>query len=239
MITIKTPQHIAIIPDGNRRCAKRLMKTPWKGHEWGLGKLKSVLEWCKEFGIKIITVYALSLENLKKRPKREIEMLFSLARKEINDIISNEKNPVRKNKARLMFFGNLELLPEDLQKLIKKATEITKNNSEFFINLAIAYGGRQELVSASKEIAEKVMEGYIKPDEINENFFRQNLQTNGFPDPDLIIRTGGEKRLSNFLLFQGAYAELVFIDSYWPELTREEFVKIIQDFGKRERRFGR
>lgn len=215
------------------------MKRPWKGHEWGLKKLKSVLEWCKEFGIRIITIYALSLENLHKRPKKEIEMLFNLAKKEIQDIISDSQSFIHKNRVKIRFFGNLHLLPKDLQEGIQKVEEITKNYSNFFMNIAIAYGGRQEVVEASKKIAREVMEGRLKPEDITEDMVKKNLQTNGFPDPDLIIRTGGEKRLSNFLLFQGAYAELAFVDSYWPELRKEEFEKIIRDFSMRERRFGR
>ncbi|RLJ09585.1 MAG: di-trans,poly-cis-decaprenylcistransferase [Candidatus Aenigmatarchaeota archaeon] len=233
------PQHIGIIPDGNRRFARRLMKKPWKGHEWGFEKFKEVFEWCKELGIKIITVYSLSLENLSKRPKEELEMLFNIARKEINEILNNKENFIRKYKIKLSFFGNLEVLPNDLQDGIRKVKKLTENNKDYFINIAIAYGGRQEIVRASQKIAADVLKGRLKPEDIDEAILRQNLQTNGFPDPDLIIRTGGEKRISNFLIFQAAYSELAFIDKYWPEITKDEFIQILKDYSQRERRFGR
>ena len=140
---------------------------------------------------------------------------------------------------RLRFFGRIDLLPEDLQRDIDRAMEITKGYNDYYMNIAIAYGGRQELVEASRRIAFSIANGRLDPDEVNEMVLRSNLQTNGFPDPDLIIRTGGEKRMSNFLLFQSAYSELVFTDTLWPEFEKEEFLKIVRDFSKRERRFGR
>ncbi|MEM5812231.1 MAG: polyprenyl diphosphate synthase [Candidatus Aenigmatarchaeota archaeon] len=236
---MNVPVHIGIIPDGNRRFAKRLVSQPWKGHSWGTEKIKEVFEWCRDAGIKIITVYALSLENLANRPKKEIDYLLNLARKEAREVISNKSHFVHENRIRLSFFGRLELLPKDLQKDIAKARSITKHYSNYFINFAIAYGGRQEIVEASRRISEKIAKGVLEPGDVDEIVFRQNLQTNGHPDPDLIIRTGGEKRLSNFLLFQSAYSELAFTDTYWPAITKKEFMSILRDFGKRERRFGR
>ena len=233
------PQHIGIIPDGNRRLARRLMKTPWKGHEWGLEKIKKLLEWCEELGIKVVTVYVLSLENLHKRPKREINFLFDLARKEIEDILRDEKHIVHRNKVKVKFFGRLHLLPEDIRERIKKVTELTKDYSSYFLNLAIAYGGRQEIVEASKKLAIDVSKGVVDPQHIDESVLREYLWTNGFPDPDLIIRTGGEKRLSNFLPFQSTYSELIFLDKFWPELKKEDFFRAIKEFSKRQRRFGK
>ncbi len=233
------PSHIAIIPDGNRRCAMRLMKDPSKGHEWGVEKIKNVFEWSKELGIKTITFYSLSLENMDKRPKNELDFLFALAKKEIDDIINHKENFVHKNRIKLRFFGKLDKLPDYLLKSIKEATELTKDYDDFRLNFAIAYGGRQEIVDASKRIAYAIASGQIRPQDVNEMVVRKNLSTNGDPDPDIVIRTGKEKRLSNFLLFQSAYSELFFSDTLWPEFTKDEFVKIIKEFANRDRRFGK
>jgi len=230
--------HLAIIPDGNRRCARKLLKTPWKGHSWGMQKLRDVFGWCKELRIKVITFYTLSLENLNTRPKRELNFLFRLAKKEIRDILENRDSFIHKNKVRVKCFGAVELLPNDLQEGLKKLVRATKNYSSFFLNLAIAYGGRQEIITACRKIGSLVSRGKLAPKEINEGVLRHNLQTNGFPDPDLVIRTGGEERLSNFLLFQTAYSELAFTRTYWPELKKEEFFSLVRNFSARERRFG-
>lgn len=218
-------------PDGNRRLAKRLLEKPWKGHEWGVGKLYTVLEWCREVGVKIVTFYALSLENLTKRPKEEIEYLFLIMKKELDDILSNPDHAVHKNKIKMTIFGKRELLPQDLQRKIHDVEERTAGYDQFAVNFALAYGGRQEIIDAATILT---TEG--KP--VTEETFRQHLWTNGHKDPDLIIRTGGEKRLSNFLPFQSVYAELAFIDNFWPELTKEEFMKVIDDYSQRQRRFG-
>ena len=231
--------HVGIIPDGNRRLAKKLMERPWKGHEWGVGKIKDVLKWAKETGIKVITFYLLSLENLKKRPKREKDYLFSIARRELKDILGNKKHIIHKNRVKIKFFGRLDLVPNDLQELMRKVTEMTKNYSNYFLNLAIAYGGRQEIVDASKRLAIDVKKGIINPEKVDEKTFREYLWSNGFPDPDLIIRTGGEKRISNFLIFQSSYSELVFFDVMWPEFCKRHFFQAIEEFKRRERRFGR
>jgi len=236
---MNSPRYIAVIPDGNRRCAKRLLKTPWKGHEWGVSKVKRLFDWSKDFGIKTITFYALSLENLEKRPKNEIKYLFKLANKELSDIIVNKDNFVHENEIRMTFFGNLHLLPEELQGVIQKVTDITKDYKKYAINFALAYGGRQEITDACRKIALGVEAGKITPGDINEMIIRHSLQTNGYGDPDLIIRTGGEKRLSNFLLFQSAYSELAFVDTLWPDFKKDEFVKVIRDYQHRDRRFGK
>lgn len=233
------PKHIGIIPDGNRRCAKRLMLKPWKGHEWGNEKLKEVFEWCKDAGIRIITVYALSLENIEKRPKYELNFLFNLTRREVKDIIENKNHFVHKNRIKVIFFGKLNLLPRDLRKYLKKAMDMTKNYKNYVINFAIAYGGRQEIIDTCKKIGFAVKLNKIKPEQINESLIKESLYTNGLPEPELIIRTGGEKRISNFLLFQSAYSELAFIDSFWPDLTKKQFMTTIHDFSARERRMGK
>jgi tritrans,polycis-undecaprenyl-diphosphate synthase [geranylgeranyl-diphosphate specific] len=236
---LQIPQHVGIIPDGNRRLARRLMKQPWKGHEWGVGKIRIVMDWAKELGVRVVTVYLLSLENIEKRPKRELKYIYDLTRKEVSDLIKNRNHPVHKNRTRVRFFGRLDLLPEDIQELIKTAMNKTKNYSDTFLNLAMAYGGRQEIVEAVKKIAADASEGRLKPEEINEAVLRANFWTNGFPDPDMIIRTGGEKRMSNFLPFQATYSELVFVEKLWPEFEKEDLIAAIEEYGQRQRRFGK
>ena len=236
---LKIPEHVAIVPDGNRRLAKRLLKRPWKGHEWGVEKIKDIMDWCKELGTRVVTVYLLSLENLEKRPKKEIAFLFDLARKEMKSILEDKDHVVHRNKVSVSFFGRLDLLPADLRQEIRKVTEKTKCYSDYFLNLAIAYGGRQEIVDAAARIAEDAVAGRIKPGSVNEKVMRRYFWTNGFSDPDLIIRTGGERRLSNFLPFQSTYSELVFMDKFWPELEKKDFFSAVKEFGERQRRFGK
>lgn len=240
MITIiktKIPEHIGIIPDGNRRCAKRLMKEPHKGHEWGIEKIKQVFDWCKEVGTRGITVYSLSIENLDKRPENEIRYLLNLAKNEIASVLNDPKSFVHANKVKMNFFGRLDLLPQDLNDEIKKLEEATKNYDQYFINMALAYGGREEILHACKAIAEQVKQGKLDPKNIDESVVKHNLYTNGFADPDLIIRTS-ENRLSGFLLWQSAYSEFAFINCYWPELTKEQFMNAINNYALRERRLG-
>jgi tritrans,polycis-undecaprenyl-diphosphate synthase [geranylgeranyl-diphosphate specific] len=215
------------------------MEKPWKGHEWGFTKLENLFGWCKELGIKIVTFYSLSLENLKGRPKEEIDFLFLLARKELESILEDESNFVNRDRVQIKFFGNIRLLPQDLQETITKVEEKTKDYSNYHVNLAVAYGGRQEIIDACRKIGTLVSSNKLKPEEIDEAVFVHNLQTNGFPNPDLVLRTGGEKRLSNFLPFQSTYSELMFIDTFWPELTKEEFIRAVSDYSQRQRRFGK
>lgn len=231
------PNHIGIIPDGNRRFARKLMKTPWKGHEWGARKVEEVSEWCRELGVKELTIYSFSLENMN-RPKREFNMLMKLFEKEFRSVKTSKK--IHGNRIRVNVIGRIELLPENVQKAIKEAMECTKNYNNYIINFAMAYGGRQEIVDACKNIAQELLSGKILPEQIDERIYEHHLYLNGQgTPPDLIIRTGGEKRLSNFFLWQSAYSELAFIDSFWPELRKEEFVQTIRDFSQRERRFGK
>ena len=201
--------------------------------------MKEVFKWCSKLGVTTITFYLLSLENIGKRPKREINYIYSLIRKELKDVINNKHNFVHKNKIKMSFFGNIHLLPNDLQGLIGKTSKITSNYSNYTINFAVAYGGRQEMINACVKIGKQIQDGKLTPEEITESLLRQNLMTNGAKDPDLIIRTGGEKRLSNFLLFQSSYSELAFIDTLWPEVTKKEFTEVIEDFKARDRRFGK
>lgn len=233
----KTLNHIAFTLDGNRRFAKRLMKAPWKGHEWGAKKVREVLEWCKEAGVKVVTLYSFSIQNFN-RPKIEFDFLMNLFEKEFL-AIRDKEHDVHKNKIRVKVIGRTYMLPEKVQKAIKEAEEATKDYGDFQVNFAIAYGGQEEITDAVKEIAGKITEGILKPSEITEELVRHSLYTNGTPYPDLVIRTGGERRISNFLLWQSAYSELAFVDECWPEFSKQEFLRVIEDFKNRERRFGR
>ncbi len=239
MVNIKVPTSLGIIPDGNRRFAKRLLENPGKGHEWGMKKIEKIMEWCRELEIKNVTFYTLSLENLDRRPEEELDFLFSLARKELGDIINNPKHWVHETRTKMNFFGQLHRLPEDLQEKVKMVREKTKNYKKSNLNLAIAYGGRQEILDAVRKIASEVSQERLSPKNIDEVVFRHNLSTDGTPDPDLIIRTGGEKRTSNFLTFQSTYSELMFLDTLWPELGKKEFFNAVREFGERDRRFGK
>ena len=234
----KNPIHIGIILDGNRRFAKRLMLRPWKGHEWGAEKVKELLRWCKGTGVKYLTLYSLSAQNIFSRPKREMDFLLKIFEKEFSEI-AKKSHEAHKNKVRVKVIGRTNILPKSLQDAIAKAEKSTKNYNDYFLNLAVAYGGQEEITDAIIGIAKKVSAGAIKPEQINEELISRSLYTDGTPYPDMIIRTGGEKRLSNFLLWQSAYSELFFVDKLWPEFTKEDFLKTIEEFKQRQRRFGK
>ncbi|MDO8628535.1 MAG: polyprenyl diphosphate synthase [Nanoarchaeota archaeon] len=232
--TISTvPKHIGIILDGNRRFAKQLMAKPWKGHEWGADKLEHVFAWCRDYGIKELTLYVLSIENFN-RPKEEFDYLMDTFRKGFDKLL---KDPRLKENVKLRFIGRLHMLPQDVQERMQELTEKTKNNTQYIINFAIAYGGRAEVVDAVQKLAQDVQAGKIQPAQINEESIGQHLYMQD--EPDLIIRTGGEKRLSNFLLWQNSYTELIFLDILWPEFSKEDFVKCLEDYSQRKRRFGK
>ncbi|MEM7819702.1 MAG: polyprenyl diphosphate synthase [Candidatus Aenigmatarchaeota archaeon] len=233
------PQHIAIIMDGNRRFASRIMKEPWLGHRLGLEKAREVLQWACEAGIKYLTAYTLSIENLNSRPKKELKMILKYIDEEASNILKNMEHIVHKFKINVRFIGRTYLLPTRLQKKLKEVEMITKKYNNHFLNIAVAYGGQQEIVDATKKILEKGLKGIIKPSDLNENVIKEHLYTNGQPFPDLVIRTGGEKRLSNFLLFQSAYSEFIFTDKKWPEISKEDFNRALKEFNNRNRKFGR
>ncbi len=232
----RKPEHIAIIMDGNRRLAERLGITPSKGHRMGAEKVEDVLDWCIGLGIKNITVYAFSMENFQ-RPKEEVENLFDLFEEYFYKIAEDER--IHKNKVRVKAIGRIELFPERMRKAIAVAEERTKSYEDFQFNLAIAYGGRQEIIDAVKEIAEKVRLGEMEASKIDEGTMTKYLYTNGLPDPDLVIRTSGEERISGFLLWQSAYSELYFCESYWPGFRKIDLLRAIRTYQQRERRYGR
>ncbi|MBQ6444634.1 MAG: di-trans,poly-cis-decaprenylcistransferase [Methanosphaera sp.] len=233
----KMPKHVAIIMDGNRRYSK--MQGNLKaieGHKRGVDTLENVLEWCVDLGIEIVTVYAFSTENFNRSPE-EVKDLMDLFVKSFLSISSNKK--IRKHEVKLKAVGKLELFPEDVRKAISDAEESTKNYSKHQINIAMGYDGRVEIVDAFKKIAKKVEKGELKAEDINEELINDNLYTAGLDDPNLIIRTSGEERLSGFLLWQSSYSELYFTDSLWPELRKVDFLRAIRSYTERKRRFGR
>ena len=232
------PEHIAIILDGNRRWAQEHSLEPWIGHYYGADKAKDVLKWCLDLDVKTITLYAFSTENFQ-RSKEEVERLMQLFKKKLQEVIKSEE--IHKHRVRVKVIGRINLLPQDLQEMIKTVEEETKNYDERFLNIAIAYGGRAEIVDAARKIAQEVAEGKLSPDDIDEKIFEQYLYTSFLPkqDPDLIIRTSGEERLSGFLLYQSAYSELCFLDVYWPEFRRIDLLRAIRTYQKRKRKFGR
>ncbi|MEJ5293069.1 MAG: polyprenyl diphosphate synthase [Candidatus Methanosuratincola sp.] len=231
----EVPKHVGLILDGNRRWARELDLDPTIGHQYGFEKLKEVLQWCWEIGIKTVTVYALSTENLK-RPKDEVDALIRLAEKAFNDVI--ESKEIHERKVRIRALGRVHLLKESLREAIRRAEEKTKDYSERRLNVAIAYGGRAEILDAARKIIAEVINGDLEIGEINEETFAKHLYTAEDPDPDLIIRTSGEERLSGFLLWQSAYSEFYFMDVYWPELRKIDLLRAIRTYQRRQRRFG-
>src|SRR3989344_1496072 len=229
------PKHIGIVLDGNRRFAKKLMMKPWKGHEWGAGKLEKLIEWAVEYKIRELTLYTLSVQNFFSRPKEELSYLIDLFKKETRKLQSDER--IKEYKIRINFIGRLNLFDDELHGLMKNVMEKTRNNNNLIINFAMAYGGQEEVIDAVKKISEQVKKGNLDIDKINEESFKDFLYMKD--SPELIIRTGGEKRTSNFLPYQGAYSEWIFLDKMWPEFEKEDFVECIKEYSGRQRRFGR
>ena len=232
----KMPKHVAIIMDGNRRFAKLQGNIDViKGHELGVDTLENVLDWSIELGIEIITVYAFSTENFN-RPQNEVEGLMRLFVINFKRLVDHEK--IHKNEVRVKVVGRTELLPDDVKEAITEAEEATKNYNKRFLNLAIGYDGRLEIIDSFKKIIKDVQEGKITVNDVDEDLVSKNLYTEGIDDPNLIIRTSGEERLSGFLLWQSSYSELYFCETLWPELRKVDFLRAIRSYQARERRFG-
>lgn len=225
------PKHVAIILDGNRRFAKRLILQPWKGHEYGREKVEAMLDYAKDLGITQLTFYALSVENINKRPENELDYLFKLMKQTFSKLKDDKK--LKENKIKINFIGDLSLLPNDLKEQCKSLEKETKNNNRFIVNFCIAYGGKQEIIQAIK----KILKNKISPEEITEQTIKQNLYLSD--EPEIIIRTGGEKRTSNFLPWQSAYSEWFFLDKMWPEFEKQDLIECIKEFKIRKRNFGR
>ena len=228
------PAHIAIIMDGNGRWAKRRGLPRAAGHKKGVDTVRDIVEACAEIGVKYLTLYTFSTENWN-RPKDEISTLMRL-------LLSSLKARLKeldKNDIKLTSVGDLSSLPVEVQKQLRTDIEKTKNNKRMTLNLALSYSGRWELIKAVKSISEQVAEGKLNPEDINEKIISDNLTTRDLPDPDLLIRTSGEFRVSNFLLWQIAYTEFVILDVLWPDFKREHLYNSIKEFQNRERRFGK
>ena len=228
------PKHIAIIMDGNGRWAKNRGKLRIFGHENGTKSVKNIVETCSNLGIHCLTLYAFSTENWN-RPKLEVKTLMSL----LISSLKKESDKLQKNNIRLNPIGNLNLLPLKVSKELFQVVETTKSNSGMVLNLALSYGSRDEIINCVKEIGEKIKNNLISFEKIDETVINQHLYTQNLPDVDLLIRTSGEQRVSNFLLWQIAYAELYFTKVLWPDFTEQDLYKAIDNYQKRERRFGK
>ncbi len=228
------PRHIAIILDGNRRFAKRLMLEPWKGHEYGREKVEKLVDWCHDLDIKELTLYSFSIQNFN-RPKEEFNYIMDLMRDAFKKFLTDKR--IEKYGIKINIIGRYHLFPKDVVTALENVQKKTKKNSTFIINFALAYGGREEITDAVKALAKKIKSGKISPENITEKHIHTHLQLTS--EPDLIIRTGGEKRTSNFLPWQSHYSEWFFVDKAWPEFEKSDLIAILKEFEARERRFGK
>lgn len=229
----RLPQHIAIIMDGNGRWAEKRFLGRINGHKKGIEVVRDIIEFCREIGIGHLTLYTFSKENWN-RPQAEVGALMELLERHLR----NEFLKLVKNGIRFRAIGNIWELPAKVQKIVKEVEDKTADNTGMVLNIALSYGGRAEIVEAAKAVAGMAQKGEIKVEDITEDFFAKHLYTNGSPDPDLLIRTSGEFRISNFLLWQVAYTEIYVTDVLWPDFKRQHLIEAILDFQNRERRFG-
>ncbi len=232
----KIPHHLAIIMDGNRRYAESRGDPPIMGHEYGREKLKELLQWCLDLDIKVLTVYAFSTENFN-RTAEEVNTLMNMFAENFYKFAEDEK--VMEYGIRLRVLGDPNVLPKTVRESIENAVEKTKGNENYSFNMAVGYGGREEITNAMKKIARDIEAKKIKVEDIDKDLISSHLYTHDLPDPDLILRTSGEVRLSNFLLWQLAYSEFYFTDVYWPGFTKIEFLRAIHSYQLRLRRFGK
>lgn len=232
------PNHLALILDGNRRWADRNLGKLSYGHGKGADTVENLLDWCEEFDIKIITLYALSVENMS-RTDDEVDYLFGLIEKRLEKLYNDPR--IHKNKMRVKGIGRIDLLPDKIIKILDKLDEATRGYDDHFLNIALAYGGQNELVDAVKKIGMKIKSGQLDIDSIDKKEIERNLYTSHLPQssPDMILRTSGEKRLSGFLMWQSVYSELVFMDIFWPEFRKIDLMRAIRTFQKRKRRIGK
>ena len=230
----RLPRHVAIIMDGNGRWAQRRRKPRLFGHKAGADSVKDIVRACREIGIEFLTLYAFSSENWN-RPAKEVTGLMTILKK----YLETELPSMQENNIRLLSIGDRGRLPDPVRTCLEKTIEATASNSKLTLNLALSYGSRDEIVRALRRVARQCVDGDLTPEGITEKHLAENLDTYNMPDPDLLIRTGGESRLSNFLLWQLSYAEIFFTDRMWPEFRKEIFFQALTDFQVRERRFGR
>ena len=230
----RLPRHVAVIMDGNGRWAKQRGLPRIMGHRRGTDTLKDILRCCKDWGIQALTAYAFSTENWG-RPLEEVDFLMTLFER----VVRRELREMMEEDVQIRFVGDLDALPKSLQLEIERVMQQTSQNKSIQFTVATNYGGRQEILHACREIAIKVQQGVLKPEEIDESLFEHHLSTAGICDPDLMIRTSGEMRISNFLLWQVAYAELYVTDTLWPDFDRSELHRALAAYQQRERRFGK
>lgn len=229
----KLPKHVAIIMDGNGRWASKRLLPRTAGHREGVERVKEIVEVSGNLGIEFLTLFAFSTENWT-RPKEEVNVLMKL----LVEYLRKEINTLDKNNVKINVLGDLGKIPDIPRKEVYNAIEKTKNNNKMILNIALNYGGRLEIINSIKSLVKEVHDGNITLEDINESTFNNYLYTKGQPDPDLLIRPSGEKRISNFLLYQIAYTEFVFTDVYWPDFTKEEYYKSLIEYQSRKRRFG-
>ncbi len=231
--TMTMPRHVAVIMDGNGRWAQSRGLPRSEGHRAGAESVRRILNACTEFGIPYLTLYAFSTENWK-RPKAEVDTLMKL----LCDFLKAREKDLHKNKTRLLAIGQIERLPEKSRTVLEKVIASTATYTERTLILALSYGSRDEIVRAAQALARRVKAGTLEPEAITEELFAGALMTAGIPDPDLLVRTSGEMRLSNFLLWQLSYAEIVVTPCLWPDFDRAQFLLVLEEYGRRIRRFG-
>jgi len=231
--TTKLPAHVAIIMDGNGRWAKKRLLNRINGHEKGSETVRTIVRTCRQIGISYLTLYAFSTENWQ-RPKTEVKALMALLKK----FLQSERKEMVENNIRLRVIGQLDRLPTEVREALDQTMAATREQTGMNLILALSYGGRAEIVRMVQEVAEKIKRGIIDPQAVNEGLVSDHLYTRDIPDPDLLIRTSGEMRISNFLLWQIAYTELFVTTTLWPDFSKEELLQILKDFQARVRRFG-
>jgi len=236
MVELQLPRHVGIICDGNRRFAKTLGKELAKGHEYGADKIEEVLDWCREVGVKALTLWLFSTENFNRSPE-ELDTLFKLAVKTAHKFADDERTHTHKIK--LGVVGDVSKFPDSVKDALDYALEKTKDYDNFHLNVAVGYGGKHEIVTAVRKIAQLVKEDKLNPDDITKELFETYLYSANLPDVDLVIRTSGEKRTSGFLIWKTDYSEYYFTEKYWPEFEKEDFLKALVDYSERKRRFGK
>ncbi len=230
----RLPRHVAIIMDGNGRWAQKRKQPRLFGHRAGAQSVQNIVETCREIGIEYLTLYAFSSENWR-RPEQEVSGLMTI----LKNYLESELARMQKNDIRLMSIGDRQKLPDTVRESLERVIEATSGNSKLTLNLALSYGGRDEIVRAVRAISARCLQGEIVPEQVSDQMISENLDTSCMPDPDLLIRTGGEARLSNFLLWQVSYAEIYFTETMWPDFRREVFLQALLEYQSRERRFGR